>query len=58
MAFAAFAIGRGRKAKSAFGGAWNPASSHLQWGLRLACCGALLSLAVTAILVLYLIDAA
>jgi hypothetical protein len=57
VAFAAFAIRRGRQAKSAFGGEWNPAAPHLRWGFRLASCGALLSVVLAAAVFLYVVGA-
>lgn len=58
VAFAALAVTRGVQANKALAGEWNPVAPHLRWGFRLASCGALLSLALMAILFLYLIDAA
>jgi hypothetical protein len=56
VVLAAIAISRGVQARSALGGEWNPAARHLWWGFRLAYCGALMSLTLTAIVFLYQIS--
>lgn len=56
VALAAVAIMRGVQAKSAVDGEWNPTAAHLRWGFRFAYWGALLSLAVTVMVVLYVKD--
>ena len=56
VVLAAVAISRGVQARSALGSEWNPATRHLWWGFRLAYCGALMSLTLTAIVFLYLIS--